>query len=365
MMKYIKLIGFSLLTFIITFAAAESYWARNAHAAETLEVSGWIPYWTVKDGTRDARRQLNVLDEINPFTYAVQPDGSIKDLGGMDQRDWKRLISDARRRDVRVVPSFMWSDGAAIHAILSDPARRAAHIKNIVSIVKRERYDGADIDYEAKKAETKDHFSAFTKELKAALGDKHLSCTIEARTPPESLYAKIPATLRYANDFTALGTHCDRVKIMAYDQRNADIRLNAAKSTLPYMPVADVDWVRKTAQLALQLIPKDKLVLGIPTYGHEYEVNISPAGAKTYRRIGSINPGPAKDKARQFRVTPLRQLSGEIGYLYASSSALRYVTWSDAGAVKQKVDLARELGLRGVAIFKIDGGEDRKIWNLF
>jgi spore germination protein YaaH len=41
------------------------------------------------------------------------------------------------------------------------------------------------------------------------------------------------------------------------------------------------------------------------------------------------------------------------------------VWWSDAQAAADKVKLARELGLRGVSFFKIDGGEDMGIWNLF
>jgi hypothetical protein len=33
--------------------------------------------------------------------------------------------------------------------------------------------------------------------------------------------------------------------------------------------------------------------------------------------------------------------------------------------VAQKIAIAKQLGIRGVAIFKFDGGEDQGIWNLF
>jgi spore germination protein YaaH len=39
------------------------------------------------------------------------------------------------------------------------------------------------------------------------------------------------------------------------------------------------------------------------------------------------------------------------------------VTWQDAQAIGDKVALAKRLGIRGVAIFKIDGGEDPKMWD--
>jgi hypothetical protein len=45
-------------------------------------------------------------------------------------------------------------------------------------------------------------------------------------------------------------------------------------------------------------------------------------------------------------------------------TAFRYLVWSDAQAIKDKVDLAKRLGVRGVAIFKIDGGEDPGLWNV-
>ena len=40
------------------------------------------------------------------------------------------------------------------------------------------------------------------------------------------------------------------------------------------------------------------------------------------------------------------------------------MVWSDAQAIKSKIDLAKKLGVRGVAIFKIDGGEDPAMWEI-
>jgi predicted ATPase len=45
-------------------------------------------------------------------------------------------------------------------------------------------------------------------------------------------------------------------------------------------------------------------------------------------------------------------------------SPVQLLWWSDAQAIKDKVTLAKQLGLRGVAIFKLDGGEDPAMWSV-
>jgi spore germination protein YaaH len=42
----------------------------------------------------------------------------------------------------------------------------------------------------------------------------------------------------------------------------------------------------------------------------------------------------------------------------------RIVWWSDAGAIGDKIRLAKELGVRGIALFKLDGGEDPALWDI-
>lgn len=368
---------------------------------ERFEVSGWIPYWASSDGTRSARENMESLSAVMPFTYSVSSTGALKDLGGMKKTVWKRLVREAGEADVRVTPTVMWSDGASIHAVLSDPRKRANHIEAIVEMVERGGYDGVDIDYEGKLAATMPYFSAFLDELEEELDGAFLSCTVEARTPPDSLYASVPAVINYANDFKALNRSCDRVNLMTYDQQRADLKLNSARKGAPYYPNADPDWVRKVVTLAAKDIAKDKLVIGIPTYGRELELTVAPEWYQAYTQLWSVNPEYAEDTAKKMRVKPSENGAGEKSYTYlpkkspyklsswpkapsgtssgneVAARALAHanktgetvkvnlVWWSDADAVEEKIDLARELGVRGVALFKIDGGEDEDIWDLF
>ncbi|MDQ5927720.1 MAG: hypothetical protein QG633_158 [Patescibacteria group bacterium] len=370
-------------------------------SAKDLEVSGWIPYWT-SGAPKAAQKHIDDLYMIHPFGYALQSTGDIKDLMDIKKSAWKNLLKKADKEDVLIVPTITTSNGSLVHTILSDSDLRKDHIKKILAVVKKQKFDGIDIDYEGKLSMTKDYYSLFLKELKKGLGKKILSCTIEARTPPEDLYRVVPADIAYANDYEAIAQYCDRVNIMAYDQQRADITLNDANKGEPYIPVSDDAWVRKVLDFTLQTIPKNKVVLGIATYGHEYEVLVTPNQYTEYRRAGAYNLPGIEKKIAKYDIEPSRTKAGELGFSYSdlmkhapqfitnfsipantpeslkvaarslaysnatgNVAVFQYVTWSDAQAMKDKIDLAKEFDLRGVALFKIDGQEDQDVWEEF
>ncbi len=370
----------------------------TAHASSHLEVSGWIPYWRAEQGVKDATKHISQLDAVFPFAYSVQSDGGIKDLAGLDKSFWQKFFKLARAKEVQVIPTVMWSDGESTHAVLRDSKTRKQHVAVIAEMVKRGGYDGVDIDYENKKADTIDYFSLFLKELKKKLGKKILSCTVEARTPPASLYKDIPDKIRYSNDYAVIARTCDRVQIMAYDQQRADIKLNRERAGSPYMPVSDIDWVRKVVDFTIESIPKEKVSLGMATYGYHYEVTVAPDWYRDYRRIGALNMPDMLDVAREYKVKPSRNASGEMSFTYMpkgsditfpknlkipkntpsgnkiAAQALAYANktgkevtfrigwYADALSLKQKIDLAKKIGLKGVTLFKIDGEEDKNVW---
>lgn len=339
----------------------------SAHAA-TFDISGWIPYWRSATGTQEALLHLNTLTEINPFGYTVKKDGRLNDTLGIDAEPWTSFFAVARARKIKIIPSITWSDSAAMDVVLSNPILRDAQIADIVEMVKTHNFDGVDIDFENKLVDDRTSFAVFLKDLYKAMGNKLVECDIEPRTPIASRYDTIPKDFSvatyYANDFSAVNSYCDRVRIMAYDQRTVDLKLDQA-NVGPYSPVADPQWVKKVVDLAAQTISKKKLVLGIPTYGYEYRVtpNITGTGF-SYKLLWAFNPKYATDLAAGKNVTPQRNSAGELSFIYSTGTETRLLWWSDARAIQDKVNLAHEEGLKGVALFKIDGGADPNMWSV-
>ncbi len=355
--------------------------ATPAQAATGFEVSAWIPWWKKASGTPEVIQHITSFTEISPFGYTVNSDGTLVDTMKIDEEPWPALVASAKINKVRVIPSITWSDPSAMDRIFRSPTLRKAHIKQIVDLVTSKNYDGIDIDYENKDDKTKIYFSYFLRDLYKSVGKKFVTCSVEPRTPLDSRFDTIPTDITYSNDFTQINKYCDRVRIMVYDQGRNDLKLNRVASTTPYAPIADSQWVEKVVRLALKEIPKKKLILGIPTYGHAYNLAPNGFGGYNYDLLRSFNAQYALDIAASLQISPIRQRSGELGLVYLPSSAtssvefavssttssvppIRFLTWSDASAIRDKINLAKRLGLKGVAIFKIDGGEDQGLWQL-
>lgn len=390
-----------------TQAALGGVAAASTVATPGFEVGGWIPYWRSATGTADVLPHLSKLTEISPFVLTLKSDGTLHDAGGLDKEPWVSFIAAAKAQKVRVIPTVMSGSGDAIHAILSDTEKRIALEDEIAQFVKDNNFDGIDIDFEGKKAETSPYFATFLKGLYQRMGNKWVYCTIEARTPISSRYTSTPPADAgvYANDFVAINKYCDRVQIMAYDQGTIDLLLNKSRAA-PYIPVSDPAWVEKVLELTAQTIDKKKIILGVATYGYEYSVTPLTEYGYRYSREWAFNPGYATQLAVQLGIQPVRNAAGELSFIYKSTKAtekavalaskpgsvatdtlsnnalpassvysqqaiagsiqppFNILWWSDAQAVADKIALAKKMGIRGVALFKFDGGQDPGIWSV-
>jgi spore germination protein YaaH len=290
---------------------------------------------------------------------------------------------------VKIIPTVAILDGTQIQNLLSNTKRRQAHEDIIANLVKTQKFDGIDIDYEDKMAKTGPYFSLLLKGLALRLHPlkKILSCTVESRTPLSSRFVEVPKDLAYANDYAVINTYCDEVRIMAYDQQNIDIKLNASKGDGNfYMPIADPVWVEKVIEETLKTISRKKIILGVPTYGYEYEVSWAN-GITTYKRLRSRTFEQAMDLAEAVGATPQRDSAGELSFTYATSTSVnvsagltyytsstmpaallalangvspvtRFVSFSDAKSAQDKITLAKKYGLEGAVFFKFDGETD-------
>lgn len=362
-------------------------------SAAGFNFTAWLPFWRKQPGAQQFALQMEKFQSISPFSYEVNANGTLKDSLKMNDGFWSDWIDAVKDGGVKIIPTIAMLDGDQIHALLSNKSRRIKHEDIIAALVKSQKYDGIDIDYEGKWAKTRPYFDLFITGLADRLHaqKKILSCTVEGRTPVDSLYTTVPDEIKRSNNYVLLNQKCDEVRIMAYDQGSTDLKLDAEKgSNAFYMPVADKTWVEKVIKETLKFINKKKVVLGVPTYGYEYEVSWNN-GVMTYKRLRANTFNSAMDLAELVNVIPKRNNAGEMGFTYTTSTSrsvspsltyaissttppleitanpgavIRYATFNDATSMLDKIKLAKKYGLRGVAFFKMDGETDPGFWDL-
>ncbi|MCX6761223.1 MAG: glycosyl hydrolase family 18 protein [Candidatus Moranbacteria bacterium] len=332
-------------------------------------ISGWLPYWQKLAGADSLSGNLSLFSEINPFAFGVNPDGTLRDTLGIKNAPWPALRIAAQKENVAIVPTIIWADAPAMHATFSDSQKLENHISTISAMLTQNNFPGVDIDYEGKDATDRDLFSTFLEALRKKLepAGKTLSCTVEARTqdnPPPGWTGT--RAMSFANDYLALNKFCDHVRIMAYDQMfqvNGEKKLFDDTNEIPTAPNADIRWVEKVMRYTLQYISPDKLVLGVPTYGWEFRVTKTATGYH-YEKVKSVTYPQALEEKTQNKATIGRTDGGEPFFSYTAPDGKHLVTFSDVESLAQKINLAKNLNLKGISLFKIDGQTDPELFSV-
>jgi spore germination protein YaaH len=363
-----------------------------AAAKPKFYYGAWLPFWQAQNGASDVSVNLDKLQEVSPFSYEISSSGQLIDDLNIGNGSWDAWFSSARDLGVKIIPTVAWFDGGSMLKLMKNAKKRQAHEDMIAALVKSENFDGIDIDYEAKPAEIRPYFSLFIQGLAQRLHPMHktLTCTVESRTPPSD--GTVVTSDQRANNYVVLNQYCDEVRVMAYDQGLIDRQLDTAKgSSTLYAPVADPLWVSKVLQQALQWIKPGKIMLGVPTYGYEYQVTWN-SGVTTYERVRSFTYTQAMDRADEIGLAPVRNSAGELSLTFNSTTVVQvpasliwgvsstlpmalatvpvnatntfYISFSDAQSALDKINLAKKLKLRGVIFFKADGMADPGIWDM-
>ncbi|HEX8974581.1 MAG TPA: glycosyl hydrolase family 18 protein [Patescibacteria group bacterium] len=386
MKRNLFLIAFSILTALAGFVFFKTHSEKRLASVEVqvptpqnnpasngnqshLYVTAWLPYWSKTEGAAALENNFSLFDEINPFALGVNPDGSLSDNLKLSQAPWPQLEENAVKNKIAIMPTILWGDAKAMHKVFSNQRLLDSHINAIVAFLRQHDFSGVDIDYEGKDVTDRDNFSNFLRVLHGKLKaeNKTLSCTVEARTQDD-----VPTgwsgtrAMAWTNDFKTLNNECDSVRIMAYDQVFQQYGTKSVfenQEAQPYAPNADSRWVEDVVKYALKYISPTKLVLGIPTYGWEFQVEKTASGFR-YTRFQSVSYPKAIQEAQNAGVEREHTKGGEMSFVYKAPDGQHIVTFSDSEAVKEKINLAKKYHLEGISLFKLDGQGDPSIFSV-
>jgi spore germination protein YaaH len=311
---------------------------------------GYLAPWdargitTIEQGNADG----GALTELSPVWYQPDEQGQIVYASPEAQRSSSEIEQLALSHSFALMPSISnfrdghW-DSDQIHHLLTDPAARAAHIAAISTLVQAHGWAGVDLDYESLRSADRDGYGSFIHDLSRVLHQTHkrLSVTVHAKTsePGDWSGAK-------AQDWRVLGTSADEIRVMAYD--------HATEDTAPG-PIAPLPWVEQALQLAVNEIPRDKILLGLGAYGYDW---------RSGRNVTSVQWADAEKLVNDYALTPVWDTSSSSPWFtYPDGQGEPHTVWyENARSLQTKIDLARQYQITGVFVWRL-GGEDPTLWD--
>lgn len=285
------------------------------------------------------QRTLPFLTYLTPFTYGITPEG------GLVEPEDAALIQAARSAGTAALmhlstltPEGGFSNELA-HLVLTDEQVQSALVENITAMLGEKGYQGLDVDFEYVFPEDGPAYAAFIARLSRTLNPLGYP-VIVALAPKTSSQQR--GLLYEAHDYAAIGAAANEVLLMTYEWGYA--------YSEP-MAVAPLPNVRRVVEYALSEIPAEKIWLGIPNYGYDWPLPVTPGQT----RATSISNRYAVELARRY--------SAEIRYdeqaqspwfRYADENGRQHEVWfEDARSIRAKLGLIREYGLKGAGYWNL------------
>jgi Predicted glycosyl hydrolase len=297
-----------------------------------------------KDAKDSMMKNIKSIDEVAFFWYIFDETGKINRSAGADL-NIKTAAQKSGVKAYAVVHNLSGSqfNSQLAHQVLNSPKIRSNFVKNLVLLTTNENWDGIVIDLEKVVPTDRDNFSSFTNELHSALKakDKRLIVSLHAKyhDDPNDLWAG-------ANDYAALGKTADQVIIMTYDEHSIGTTQG---------PIASKGWVNRVINYSTGIIPKEKIIMGIPIYAYDWSSN------KPTRPI-SMSVTTATDSARKHAVNILYDESQEVPHFSFTAAGVRHeVYFENNRSLTAKLDIAKKNQLLGIAIWRL-GLENPTMW---
>ncbi len=284
------------------------------------------------------RATLPYLDYLAIFSYGFRADGSLVPL------DDARLLQLSAEYGVSpmLVLTSIGDDGrfssSAVASMLSSTDTQTSLIGNIVATAQQKGYAAVNSDLEYIPGEFRDAYSEFIRNLAAALRDVGIELTVSLAPKTSDEQAGL---LYEGMDYAALGAAADRVLLMTYEWGYTYSEPRA---------VAPIGNVAAVVDYALSVIPPEKIDLGVPNYGYDW--NIPWVEGTAARSLGNI----AAQEIAADRGVPIQfdEAAQTPFFRYTSEDNSRHEVWfEDARSVRAKLDLLASRGLGGIGVWQI------------
>ncbi|KIR03316.1 hypothetical protein P261_02131 [Lachnospiraceae bacterium TWA4] len=248
----------------------------------------------------------------------------------------------------------------SIYQVLSNTTTRLKLVDNLIEDVRKVGADGINIDFEYVGEDSGTHFLQFLRELSVKCRKEKLFLSVDNMNP---------TYIRKQYHLSSQATLVDYVMIMAYDEYWKNSQAG---------PNASISYVEKGMDVALESVPKEKLVTGIPFYARvwkevpeEYATdtkNIREDGNSEYSRYELTSSAYSMDAVSEliekYKANDRIAWDENLGLNYVEIPLEhgKYRIWiEDARSLEEKLKLVQQKKTAGIAGWKL-GLESKDVW---
>ena len=293
------------------------------------------------DSLSSAEATDTPLNEVSMDLIDMDSDGNLH--GGLPQ---DLLVSDSAQGKLSyaTVSNFGATDFDAgiAHGVLV--THRAAAIQAIATLAKTARLTGINLDFEGLFPADRDAYTDFVADLATQL---HIQGSMLMLSVPAKNADDPGDDWTWPYDYEAIGKTADFIQVMTYDEHVPGE---------PAGPVAGIDWMQADLDYAVSQILPDKLLLGLPAYGYDFDVShdtgVTVEWKDTQALVKSTGAKPAYDPASESEF-----------FNYVASDGSHHQVWYEVPqGIQDKAHLAVTLNLAGVSMWAL-GFEDASFWS--
>ena len=287
--------------------------------------------------------------------YPVINGSTVHDPDDMDRI--KRTIQ-AARVDTEIFPHLNNYDSntqsweSNYGEVLKDAGKRAALREQILDFFTAfPVYRGLSLDFESLPDDAEPAYMSFVHELYAGMHSRNLRLYVNAAvaTPDAEL--------------SSLAANSDGIVLMNYDEHQV---------TSDPGPIAGQDWFLGNLRRVLKVVPKEKLICAVGSYGYDWTLSIPNSKDRRHAKPEVLNTGDltvsdawqeASDADADMDLD-YDTLNPHFEYIDEDSNQRHVVWFLDGVTLLDEMRGAHALGLQTFALWRL-GSEDSSLWSVW
>ena len=370
----------STLPLVSPIALIDSLIGNSPAIRSNKVIYGFFPYWNLKYAEQ---LKINSLTHFAYFAIDLKEDGSINKKvnlvesepgwNKLKSKDTNKLLYQSKLLGQKTVIVITAMQPETIESILNSPENKKAAITSIMNIYKDFGFDDINIDFEYVNIGNKalrDNFVDFITDLRFVCVSYKSHCQIDI-----DIFASAAEKPRLW-DIKQLEPVTDKFIVMAYDYYRksstqagpiAPIRGKCAGTFSDEKDCLEEDILSHISQIS-KLIPSNKIILGVPFYGYEWQTASTDFLANTYPGTGAL--ATYQRIQSLFQDVKISSISAQWSNLtlspylsYEEDEKIYQIHFENAQSLEQKIKFVESANLGGIAIWALGyEGPSQDLW---